>query len=65
MTNGWTPKRRALQAAAIQRWRPWERSTGPKSREGKAKVARNADKGGEWRLLRELGRLLRKAAPST
>ena len=39
-----------------------ERSTGPKTPAGKAKVARNADKGGEWRLLRELAKLLRESA---
>jgi Common central domain of tyrosinase len=25
---GWTPERRARQAATIQRWKPWLRSTG-------------------------------------
>ncbi len=29
MANGWTSERRARQAALIQRWKPWERSTGP------------------------------------
>lgn len=58
--NGWTPERRQRQAAAIQQWRPWERSTGPKSETGKAKVARNAFKGG-WRpQLRELAQVLRE-----
>ena len=28
MANGWTPERRARQADAIKRWRPWERSKG-------------------------------------
>lgn len=50
---GWTPQRRQRQSQAIRSWRPWERSTGPRSPEGKARVARNADKGGEWRRLRE------------
>src|SRR5256885_51594 len=59
MQNGWTPKRRARQARLIRLWRPWERSTGPKTPEGRSKVARNADKGGTRRLLRELSRLLR------
>ena len=27
MANGWTPERRARQARAIRRWRPWEHST--------------------------------------
>jgi hypothetical protein len=34
------------QRAAIYRWRPWDNSTGPKSREGKARVSRNALKHG-------------------
>jgi hypothetical protein len=59
MTNGWTPERRARQAALIRTWRPWEKSTGPMTDEGKAKSARNAYKGGTWLLLRELARTLR------
>ncbi len=30
---------------AIRRWKPWERSTGPKTSEGKANAAQNANKG--------------------
>ena len=41
----WTPEARARQAELIRRWAPWGGSTGPKSNAGKAKVARNADKG--------------------
>jgi hypothetical protein len=37
---------------------PWERSTGPKSEEGKARASRNAYKGGTRAMLRELARLL-------
>lgn len=52
MANGWTPERRARQAALIRTWRPWERSTGPKTEAGKAMVAKNAYKhggrSGEW-----------------
>lgn len=46
-SNGWTPERRARQAEAIRRWQPWARSTGPRTAEGKAVSARNADKGGQ------------------
>lgn len=46
--NGWTPERRKQQSQAIQRWKPWQKSTGAKSAEGKAVVARNAYKGGLW-----------------
>jgi len=60
MANGWTPERRARQAERIRQCRPWEKSTGPKTVAGKAVVSRNAFKGGEWRLLRELSRALRE-----
>ena len=60
MANGWTPERRARQAEAIQRWQPWRQSTGPKPAEGKARVARNAYRGGRREELRVLGRVLRK-----
>ncbi len=62
MPNGWTDERRARQAEAIRRWKPWERSTGPKTEEGKAASSRNAYKGriNARELLRNLGRLLRE-----
>jgi len=44
--NGWTEERRMRQRALIQNWKPWERSTGPKTPEGKVKVSQNAYKGG-------------------
>ena len=52
MSNGWTSERKAKQAAAIQNWRPWTRATGPKTSSGKARVARNAFKGGSRPALR-------------
>jgi hypothetical protein len=55
-----TPEHRARQSAAIRQSRPWEHSTGPKSEEGKARVSRNAYKGGSRAILRELARLLRE-----
>src|SRR5687767_7218398 len=54
MANSWTQARRARQATVIRNWRPWERSTGPKTDTGKARVSRNAWKGGhrpQWRAL--------------
>ena len=60
MANGWTLKRRVRQAKLIHRWKPWERSTGPKTPAGKARVSRNANKGGTRPLLRKLARLLRE-----
>lgn len=53
-----TPKHRRLQAERIRAWKPWERSTGPRTAEGKARAARNAWKGGNRALLRELARVL-------
>jgi hypothetical protein len=46
MAKSWTRKRRARQSSAIQRWRPWEKSTGPRTPQGKARVSRNAFRGG-------------------
>jgi len=60
MATGWTPERRARQGELIRQWRPWEKSTGPKTEAGKRAVSQNAYKGGTWRLLRELSRALRK-----
>ncbi len=56
MAKGWTEERRAKQAAAIQRWRPWEKSTGPRSVDGKTRSSRNAWKGGKRPELRAIQR---------
>ena len=53
MANGWTPERRARQAELIRTWRPWDRSTGPRTDAGKAKASRNADKAGAWASERD------------
>ncbi|CAE6939109.1 hypothetical protein R69608_05136 [Paraburkholderia nemoris] len=42
MANGWTPERRAKQAEAIRRWKPWKQSTGPKTDDGKLAASKNA-----------------------
>ena len=44
--NGWTPERRAKQAEAIKKWKPWTKSTGPRTETGKTICARNAYKHG-------------------
>jgi len=54
-----TPEHRRLRAELIQRWKPWERSTGPRTAEGKATSSRNGYKGGERETLRTLAKLLR------
>ena len=56
MANGWTPARRARQAELIRTWRPWAKSTGPRTPDGKAKASRNAYQDGHWLMLRELSR---------
>jgi len=60
-TSGWTPERRESQAQAIRRWKPWERSTGPATAEGKARSKLNGYKGGQWRELRELRKAMNAA----
>ena len=57
-SNGWTPERRAKQAELIKQWMPWKQSTGPKSIEGKERVAANAWRGGHRQQLRELSKLV-------
>ena len=58
MANGWTTERRQRQAELIREWQPWKHSTGPRTAQGKARVARNAYKGAVRARLRELGRAL-------
>ncbi len=58
MPNEWTPERRAQQAKHARRVKPWLHATGPRTPQGKAICARNAYKGGHWRTIRELRRLL-------
>lgn len=43
--NGWTPERRKRQSELIQQSRPWERATGPRTSEGKARAAQNGARG--------------------
>jgi len=58
MGNCWAAERRQKQAEAIRRWCPWPHSTGPRTAEGKARVARNAYRGGERPYLRGLAQQL-------
>lgn len=60
--TAWTPERRAAQAQAIRRWKPWEQSTGPNTPDGKARSARRAWKGGVRGDLRMIARALREQA---
>ena len=44
----WTESQKEKQRALIQKWQPWKLSTGAKSKEGKAKVSKNALKTGNY-----------------
>ena len=41
-SSGWSPERKQRQRESIQRWRPWEQSTGPRTPEGKAASSANS-----------------------
>lgn len=58
--NGWTQERRQKQSEAIKRWKPWEKSTGAKTAEGKEKSKMNAYKhGGRSNIIKNLQSLLK------
>ena len=54
-----TPERRSRQSRLIREWKPWKRSTGPRSPKGKDKSSRNACKGYSRELMQEVTRFLR------
>lgn len=60
-TRGWPEERRKAQAERCRKQRPWENATGPKTPEGKTKVAQNAYKHGfrsrPYRMVYHLLRL--------
>lgn len=56
--NGWTDERRKRQAALIQNWQPWGRSTGPRTVAGKARASRNAFKNSLRQELRRIARFI-------
>lgn len=60
MARQWTTQEREKQRRLINEVRPWERSTGPRTTEGKQNSARNAYKGGLRPLLRESARVLQE-----
>ena len=58
----WTDEQRKQQSLKIkqwQQWQPWQHSKGAITIEGKAKVSRNACKGGIRQQLIDINQLLR------
>jgi len=59
ITRGWNEERRQKQAKNCRKTKPWMKTTGPKTSEGKAKVRDNALKHGMRTVeAEELRRLL-------
>ncbi len=60
----WTPEARQKQSELIQQVKPWKRSTGPKTRQGKRRSSQNALRTGEHtelvRTLRQINAIYRK-----
>ncbi len=59
-----TPEHRRRRAELIRRWKPWEKSTGPRTPQGKASSSMNAWKGGP-RAGYEILRALRRREPNS
>ena len=53
-----TAEHRAMRSEMIHQWKPWRKSTGAKTEEGKRKSAMNAYKGGLRPKQRELNKQL-------
>ena len=60
----WTKEERARQSELIQNWKPWDKSTGAKTIEGKVVSSRNAYKGGFRVSLRALSFILKEQQKS-
>jgi hypothetical protein len=58
--RNWTPEQRQRQRELIQLWKPWTKSTGAKTPEGKKKSAQNAFKSGKSLEVREMIKQLNK-----
>lgn len=56
--RNWTPEQRQRQRELIQRWKPWEKSTGAKTTEGKKRSSQNSYKTGTSLEVRELIKFL-------
>jgi hypothetical protein len=58
--KSWTLERRKRQAELIRNWRPWDKSTGPRTAAGKRSSAKRGYKGGSREMLRGLALALRE-----
>ncbi len=60
----WTEQSRKKQSELIKQVKPWKRSTGPKTRQGKRRSSQNALRTGEHtelvRTLRQINAIYRK-----
>jgi hypothetical protein len=50
--RAWTLEERERQRQLISGWSPWQKSTGPKTPEGKQRAKMNADKGAPRSTIR-------------
>ena len=58
--RNWTLEQRQRQRELIQSWKPWTKSTGAKTPDGKKKSAQNAFKTGKSLEIREMLKQLNK-----
>jgi hypothetical protein len=58
--RNWTPEQRQRQRELIQRWKPWIKSTGAKTPEGKRRSSQNSFKTGKSLEIREMIKQLNK-----
>jgi hypothetical protein len=58
--RNWTAEQRQRQRELIQRWKPWTKSTGAKTPEGKRRSSQNSLKTGKTVEVREMIKYLNK-----
>ena len=58
--RNWTIEQRQRQRELIQRWKPWTKSTGAKTTEGKKRASQNAYKTGKSLEIRQFIKSIKK-----